>query len=109
MALASLAVIRATAPDVYDQALRFPLSWPRWAGTVFLLGLVAFIALEEVAGRAGVSVQTVIRRFGGKQGLRAAAAQRESERVRSRRTGGADLAGGRVRLGVPIPRLRERG
>ena len=48
MAVASLAVIRAAAPDVYDQALRFPPSWPRWAGTVFLLGLVAFIALLAV-------------------------------------------------------------
>ena len=48
LVLASLAVIRAAAPDVYDQALRFPPSWPRWAGTVFLLGLVAFIALLTV-------------------------------------------------------------
>jgi hypothetical protein len=43
------------------------------------------IPLEEVAGRAGVSVQTVIRRFGGKQGLLAAAAERETERVRRQR------------------------
>jgi hypothetical protein len=48
MVLASLAVIRAAAADVYDQALRLPPSWPRWAGTVFLLGLVAFIALLAV-------------------------------------------------------------
>jgi AcrR family transcriptional regulator len=39
------------------------------------------VPLEEVAGRAGVSQQTVIRRFGGKQGLFAAAVQRETERV----------------------------
>lgn len=39
------------------------------------------IALEEVARRAGVTVQTVIRRFGGKDGLIAAAAERESQRV----------------------------
>jgi hypothetical protein len=48
MVLASLAVIRAAAPDVYDQALRLPPSWPQWAGTVFLLALVAFIALLAV-------------------------------------------------------------
>jgi hypothetical protein len=48
MALASLVVIRAAAPDVYDQALRLPSSWPRWAGTAFLLALTAFIALLAV-------------------------------------------------------------
>jgi hypothetical protein len=48
MVMASLVVIRAAAPDVYDQALKLPPSWPRWAGTVFLLGLVAFIALLAV-------------------------------------------------------------
>jgi AcrR family transcriptional regulator len=42
-------------------------------------------SLEEVAERAGVSVQTVIRRFGGKDGLIAAAGERESERVRAQR------------------------
>ena len=48
MALGSLVVIRAAAPDVYDQALRFPPSWPRWAGIAFLLALAAFIALLAV-------------------------------------------------------------
>ena len=48
MVWASLAVIRAAAPDVYDQALRLPPSWPRWAGTVFLLALAALIALLVV-------------------------------------------------------------
>jgi AcrR family transcriptional regulator len=43
------------------------------------------ISLDEVARRAGVSVQTVIRRFGGKDGLFAAAWERESERVRRQR------------------------
>ena len=38
-------------------------------------------SLEEVAQRAGVSVQTVIRRFGGRDGLLAAAGKRETERV----------------------------
>ena len=43
------------------------------------------ISLDEVARRAGVTVQTVIRRFGGRDGLLAAAAERESERVREER------------------------
>ena len=49
------------------------------------------IALEEVAGRAGVTVQTVIRRFGSKDGLIAAAADREYQQVvqqRDRATAG---------------------
>jgi AcrR family transcriptional regulator len=45
----------------------------------------AHISLEEVARRAGVSVQTVIRRFGGREGLMAAAGKRESDRVRRQR------------------------
>jgi AcrR family transcriptional regulator len=43
------------------------------------------VSLEEVAHRAGVSVQTVIRRFGGREGLMAAAGAREAERVRVQR------------------------
>lgn len=43
------------------------------------------ISLDEVARSAGVSVQTVIRRFGGKEGLFAAAAEREAGRVRAQR------------------------
>ena len=39
------------------------------------------ISLDEVARRAGVTVQTVIRRFGGRDGLLASAAEREAERV----------------------------
>jgi AcrR family transcriptional regulator len=45
----------------------------------------AQISLDAIARRAGVSVQTVIRRFGGKDGLLAAAIERESERVRGQR------------------------
>jgi AcrR family transcriptional regulator len=43
------------------------------------------ISLEDVAHRAGTTVQTVIRRFGGKDGLFAAAASREEQNVRSHR------------------------
>jgi AcrR family transcriptional regulator len=43
------------------------------------------VTLDEVARRAGVTVQTVIRRFGGRDGLFAAAAARETERVRAQR------------------------
>jgi AcrR family transcriptional regulator len=38
-------------------------------------------SLEAVAERAGVSVQTVIRRFGGRDGLFTAAAEREGARI----------------------------
>ncbi|HYT25364.1 MAG TPA: hypothetical protein VEP73_02620 [Actinomycetota bacterium] len=48
MVWGSLVVIRAAAPDVYDQALKLPPSWPRWAGIAFLIGLAAFIALLSI-------------------------------------------------------------
>jgi AcrR family transcriptional regulator len=41
----------------------------------------AQMSMEEVARRAGVTVQTVIRRFGGRDGLFRAAAEREADRV----------------------------
>ncbi len=43
------------------------------------------LSLDEVARRAEVSVQTVIRRFGGRDGLLAAAAEREAARVGAQR------------------------
>jgi AcrR family transcriptional regulator len=43
------------------------------------------ISLSEVARHADVSTQTVIRHFGTKDGLLAAAAEREAERVRRQR------------------------
>jgi AcrR family transcriptional regulator len=49
------------------------------------------VSLEEVARRAGVSVQTVIRRFGGRDGLVAAAGEREAARITEQR--------GRARVG----------
>ena len=42
-------------------------------------------SLDDIARRAGVSTQTVIRRFGGKDGVVAAAAEREVGRVRRQR------------------------
>lgn len=52
---------------------------------VFFEEPTASISLDAVARRAGVTVQTVIRRFGGRDGLLVAAAERESERVRQER------------------------
>jgi hypothetical protein len=47
-ALGSLVAIRVAAPEVYDQVLRLPPSWPRWTATAFLLALAAFIAVLSV-------------------------------------------------------------
>jgi AcrR family transcriptional regulator len=55
------------------------------AAAVFWERPVRDIPLDEVARRAGVSVQTVIRRFGGKDGLFAAASAREADRIHRRR------------------------
>jgi AcrR family transcriptional regulator len=52
---------------------------------VFWESPTAQVSLEEVARRAGVSVQTVIRRFGGREGLVTAAGEREARRVREQR------------------------
>jgi AcrR family transcriptional regulator len=52
---------------------------------LFWEGPTSEIALEDVARRAGVSVQTVIRRFGGKDGLMAAAGDRETARIAEQR------------------------
>ena len=43
------------------------------------------VSLEDVAERAGVTVQTVLRRFGSKEELISAAAEEERRRVRSQR------------------------
>ena len=55
----------------------------------------ADISLERVARRAGVTVQTILRRFGNRQQLLAAAGDREAARVGSQRDATAvrDLAG----------------
>jgi len=44
------------------------------------------ISLEEIARKAGVSALTVIRRFGGKDSVFAAAAERGAERIRQQRS-----------------------
>lgn len=44
------------------------------------------ISLDAIAERAGVSVPTIVRRFGGKNELFAAAARREASRVAAERT-----------------------
>jgi AcrR family transcriptional regulator len=64
----------ATAERILDAAVE-----------VFWEGPDEPVSLDEVARRAGVTVQTVIRRFGGRDGLFVAAAEREAERVRSQR------------------------
>lgn len=43
------------------------------------------IVLADVAARAGITVQTVIRRFGGREGLMAAAAERAVAQVEEQR------------------------
>src|SRR5215207_4392382 len=48
MALASLAVILAAAPEVYDQALRLPSDSPRWVALTFLAALAIFIGLLAI-------------------------------------------------------------
>jgi len=52
---------------------------------VFWEGPSDQVSLDEVARRAGVTVQTVIRRFGGKDGLLEAARERLDREVRARR------------------------
>lgn len=51
------------------------------------------ITLDEVARAAGVSVQTVIRRFGGKEGLLLAAAEQMTGEVAARREVPGDRGG----------------
>jgi AcrR family transcriptional regulator len=52
---------------------------------LFWAGPLDRLSLGDVAARAGVSVQTVIRRYGSKDQLVAAAAARGAERVRRQR------------------------
>ena len=45
---ASLVVILVAAPEVYDQALRLPPSWPEWTQIAFLGALFAVIGLLAI-------------------------------------------------------------
>lgn len=55
------------------------------------------IRLDDVAAEAGVTVQTVIRRFGGKEGLLSAAAERLQAEIDARRAVEPGDVGGAVR------------
>ena len=48
MALTSLAIILAAAPEIYDQALRLPSNSPRWMALTLLDVLAVFIGLLAV-------------------------------------------------------------
>jgi hypothetical protein len=48
MALVSLVIILAAAPEVFDQALRLPSSSPRWVAVAFLAALAMFIGLLAI-------------------------------------------------------------
>lgn len=52
---------------------------------VFWESPTATVSLEEVARHSGVTVQTILRHFGSRDALMAAAADRESAKVRSQR------------------------
>lgn len=66
------------------------------------------LPLREVAARAGVSEQTVIRRFGGKEQLLEAASQREAARIAAQRDAApiGDLAGA---ISVLVDHYEEHG
>src|SRR5215831_8811581 len=66
------------------------------------------ISLEEVARRAGVSLPTVIRRFGDKAGLFAAAVEREYERVRQQRDE-APVGDARAAVRILVDHYEELG
>jgi hypothetical protein len=46
--LASLVIILAAAPEIYDQALRIPSDSPRWMALTFLAVLAVFIGLLAI-------------------------------------------------------------
>ena len=55
------------------------------AGELFLAGFYDDVTLQAIAGRAGVSAQTVINHFGGKEQLFLAVCERLSSELRARR------------------------
>jgi AcrR family transcriptional regulator len=52
---------------------------------IFWEGPTVQLSLHDIASRAGITVQTVIRRFGGKDGVIAAAVERETAKVAATR------------------------
>lgn len=66
------------------------------------------IVLTDVAERAGVSVQTIIRRYGGKEGLMAAAGAREAERIATQR-GNAPTGDPAAALRILMDHYEEMG
>jgi len=66
------------------------------------------ITLDEVAAKAGVTVQTVIRRFGSKEGVFAAAVEKESARIGEQRdqAPSGDVAGA---VSVLVEHYEEMG
>jgi hypothetical protein len=71
--LASLVAIRVAAPEVYDQVLRLPPSWPRWTATAFLLALAPFYR-GAVSGCAAALALDLLADLGGLPGWSAARA-----------------------------------
>jgi AcrR family transcriptional regulator len=80
------------------------------AEELFWAGPVERISLDALASRAGVSVQTVIRRYGSKDGAIVAAAERASRRVRAQRDEApvGDVAGAVANLLDHYEALGER-
>src|SRR5688572_29270294 len=75
------AAAEATRERIVDSAL-----------DAFLTGWYDEVTLQEIARRAGVSSQTVLNHFGGKEALFAVAADRFSEQIAERReTPGGDV------------------
>lgn len=71
--------------------------------------LAADIALDDVAGRAGVSVQTVLRHFGSRAGLVDAAFEHGSRQVQEERRAPVGDVGGAVRVLVDHYEARGDG
>jgi AcrR family transcriptional regulator len=71
---------------------------------------VARMSLDDVASRAGVTVQTVLRRYGSKDGLVAATATRAAERVQRQRDAApvGDVAGAVANLLDHYEEMGER-
>lgn len=83
---ARAAATAATRERILDAAIKMFWQHP-----------LADMSLEEVARRAEVSLPTVIRHYGDREGLLAAAADRETERIRRQRD---DAPSGDVRAAV---------